>query len=144
MPTSSPFRDRIRAVGLRATTARVAVLACIDSAGRPLCHAEVLEALGPSDRWDRATVFRNLSDLTDAGLLRRLDVGDKVWRYELLAEAEASHDEAMHPHFVCTTCGDVQCLDDVSISVQTGAAVPQSVALSKVRIQLAGVCDACD
>lgn len=136
-------RDRIRATGLRATSARVTVLACLDEASRPLSHAEVLDGLVDSARWDRATIYRNLSDLTEAGLLRRLDLGDKVWRYEV-CRAEAEHSEMVHPHFVCTACGDVQCLDDVSIAVPAAAAVPLAVARAQVQIQLSGVCDDCD
>jgi len=36
-----------------------------------------------AEGWDRATLYRNLVDMTDAGLLRRVDLGDHVWRYEL-------------------------------------------------------------
>jgi hypothetical protein len=37
----------------------------------------------PSGAHDRASVWRILSDLADTGLLRRMDLGDRIWRYDL-------------------------------------------------------------
>jgi Fur family ferric uptake transcriptional regulator len=93
------------------------------------------------DTLDRATIYRNLSDLTEAGLLQRLDLGDHVWRFEP-APAAQPHHEGQHPHFVCTDCGAVQCLDDVEVSLR-GPSVPRSVAQASVRVQLTGQCDDC-
>lgn len=47
----------------------------------------------------------------DAGLLRRLELGDHVWRYEPTLSRDL-HAVSDHPHFVCTNCGRVKCLDD--------------------------------
>lgn len=82
--TTDLLRDKIRARGLRATTSRLATFAAMHRLTSPT-HAEVVEAMGPGD-WDRATVFRNLSDLTRVKLLRRLDVGDHLWRFELTSK----------------------------------------------------------
>jgi Fur family transcriptional regulator, ferric uptake regulator len=97
------LKDRIRAAGLRGTSSRAAVLACLVEAGGPVTHAEVCERISDAGL-DRATVWRNLSDLTEAGLLRRTDLGDHLWRFELAQAAEHPVD-TVHPHFVCTACG---------------------------------------
>lgn len=139
MPTDSELRDSIRTTGLRATQPRVAVLRLLHHAGAPRTHAEVvseLDALG----WDRATLYRNLTDLAEAGLLRRVDLGDHVWRFELALPGHDPH-STDHPHFLCTNCGDVTCLPEVTLP--EGADVPSAVVAGQVAIQVRGLCDGC-
>lgn len=133
------WRDTVRSAGLRATRSRIAVLDALARAGVPRTHAEVAEALA-GDRWDRATLYRNLTDLTDAGLLRRLDLGDRVWRFEIAGERHGM-DATSHPHFLCTSCGDIQCL--LSASMDISGTVPQSLSAGAVAIQVRGLCDGC-
>lgn len=142
--TSDPreaIRDRIRAVGLRSTAPRVAVLELLESLTAPASHAEICEALEWTG-FDRATLYRNLVDLTEAGLLSRDDLGDHVWRFSLRREEEESH-EAAHPHFTCEDCGEVSCLPEVSVKVQKADRVPRSIAARAVRVQIRGRCDEC-
>lgn len=109
-------KSRVREVGLRCTPARVAVMQHLDAASGPRTHAEVSEAL--ADRgFDRATIYRNLTELTEARLVTRVELGDHVWRFE--AKRRGVHGAAAgdHPHFLCTTCGEVSCLDDVRVAI---------------------------
>jgi Fur family ferric uptake transcriptional regulator len=99
----------LRSAGIRSTAARVEVLRQLRKAKSPLSHAELATELSPLG-FDKATVFRNLSDLTDAGLIVRTELGDHVWRFELRDGDHA--DAAAHPHFLCTTCGQVTCVAD--------------------------------
>jgi Fur family transcriptional regulator, ferric uptake regulator len=108
---------RIRGAGLRCTAARVAVLQYLTSATGPLTHAEVSEAVGPSKGFDRATIYRNLTELTEAGLVSRVELGDHVWRFELKRPGHAHTKGEDHPHFLCTSCGEVSCLDDVDVAI---------------------------
>jgi Fur family ferric uptake transcriptional regulator len=108
-------RDRIRGAGLRCTPARLAVLRHLETATGPLTHAEVSEALHHLG-FDRATIYRNLTELTDAKLAARVELGDHVWRFEA-KRAGGGHRGDDHPHFVCTTCGEVSCLDDVQVAI---------------------------
>lgn len=133
------LREALRGAGLRATPSRVAVLRLLREAGQPLSHAEVIERLGEGE-WDRATLYRNLADLTEAGLARRADLGDHVWRFEITS---ADHGGATHPHFVCTSCGEVECLPEVKLDVRRGKA-PRTLRTKKVEVQIRGLCDTCD
>jgi Fur family ferric uptake transcriptional regulator len=133
------LRERIRGAGLRATPARVAVLRMLSGRGTPPSHPEVFAEL-QSQGWDRATLYRNLVDLTEGGLLRRVDLGDHVWRYELAQDHPEEGSE--HPHFLCTSCGDVACLDAVEVKLPT-AGVPGAVRAGRVQIQFRGLCDRC-
>src|SRR3569623_1671433 len=100
------LRSAVRAVGLRATPSRLAVLELLRSSDTPMSHGDVADRLA-TQAWDRATIYRNLTDLAEAGLVRRTDVGDHVWRFEAVKDA---HEPGAHPHFVCTECGAVEVL----------------------------------
>lgn len=134
--------SRIRDAGLRATEARVSVLAVFDAASGPLTHAAALGVL--AEGLDRATVYRNLADLSEAGLLRRVDLGGTVQHYEAVWKGGPSSDHAglPHPHFVCVDCGNVRCLDDLKVTL-SGTALDASLARAAVSVRLSGQCDAC-
>jgi len=132
----------MRAHGLRATAPRVAVMQALARIGRPTTHAEIAATLA-SEGWDRATVYRNLVDLAEAGLARRLDMGDHLWRFELLSEEPAAHAEADHPHFLCDSCGDVACLPRDAVQVTASARAPRALKKKAVQIQVKGRCDRC-
>lgn len=123
---------------MRATPSRIAVLDLLRNTRRPVSHAEVAAQLA-DDVWDPATLYRNLVDLAEAGLVRRTDVGDHVWRFELI---RAEHDSTKHPHFVCTECGTVECLPPMELALPK-AKTPRSVKQRKIEVQLRGLCDAC-
>jgi len=139
-------RDRIRAAGLRCTMARVVVLEHLIAARGPKTHAEVAEALEAAG-FDRATIYRNLTELTEARLLSRVQLGDRVWRFELARPAAAGGSGDGHPHFVCTGCGEVSCLDDVQVAItpaanRRGKRKPRGIR-SVTEVLLRGRCDHC-
>ena len=69
------LRASIRAAGLRATAARVCVLRALSRASGPVSHADVCAVVG-DDEFDRATIYRNLVDLTRVNLARRSASGN--------------------------------------------------------------------
>jgi Fur family ferric uptake transcriptional regulator len=131
------LRAAVRSKGLRATPPRLAVLELLRACDAPVSHAEVADRLA-SRAWDRATIYRNLIDLAEAGLVRRTDVGDHVWRFEVVRD---DHDAA-HPHFVCTECGTVECLPELELATRRARA-PRAVRQRQVEVQVRGLCDAC-
>jgi Fur family ferric uptake transcriptional regulator len=139
-PNALDLKQILRDTGLRATSARAAVLRCLIEANAPLTHGEVCERLAALG-YDRATLYRNLVDLTEVGLALRTDLGDHLWRFELAGEGD--HTPAAHPHFVCSECGDVSCLPDDAIAVRPGQGVPDALAAREVEIQVRGLCNAC-
>lgn len=140
VPTSDELTAMLRGAGLRRTGPRVAVLASLARASSPLSHAEICEELGEL-ALDRATIYRNLIDLTDAGLVARTDLGDHVWRFELRAE-EGAHAQK-HPHLVCTRCGEVSCLDDVRVEVKVLRGARRAIDTNALEVQLKGLCEHC-
>ncbi len=140
-PSVTELRDEIRAAGLRATASRIAVLRELRRAQRPISHGDVVETLH-SESWDRATLYRNLIDLSQVGLARKVELGDRVWRFDG-SQGKQVHDATLHPHFVCTSCGNVACLPQVSISSGPALTLPKAVVTNQVEVQVRGVCDNC-
>ncbi len=116
------IRELLRAKGLRATPARIAVIDYLDSSGRPSTHSEVTEELVKTG-FEKSTIFRALGDLTEAGLLRKMELGDHVWRFERVSGDGA--ESSAHPHLLCVDCGSIQCLDDNQVELKAARSVGQ-------------------
>ncbi len=135
---SSTKRDeRLRALleakGLRVTEQRLKVLRALGWSRAAVTFPELAERL--AQELDRATVYRNLVSLTEAGILVRSQLGDGAWRYELPESDQATHGE--HPHLVCVDCGNVSCLPANAVTIRGEAA-------SRVtEVHLRGHCTSC-
>ncbi len=131
------LRARLQAAGLRVTASRVAVMELLAASEAPMTHQEVAQHLGDST-WNRSTLYRNLIDLTDAGLLRKTVIAG-LMRFEPANRHGGCSD---HAHFVCSECGDVTHLEGVAIEV-VGHGGPRAIATGDVEVQLRGRCDPC-
>lgn len=145
--TASDIEARIRAAGLRCTRARVAVLGRLLQSPGPVSHAEMAELLA-DEGFDRATIYRNLTELTEAGMATRVDVGDHVWRFELNRHHASGGHGDDHPHFVCTSCGEVSCLEEVSVALTPKPGTDHSGRLAAgvravTEVVLKGQCENC-
>ncbi len=131
-------KQAIREAGLRATPGRIAALQLLRRSTSPLTHSEVAERLIGAGV-DRVTVFRNLNDLVEAGLLRRAELGDHVWRFEIIDLN--SGDSSSHPHFLCVDCGSVSCLGDVELTARSQRAIAKVG--KAIEILIRGHCNDC-
>ena len=132
------IREMLSAAGLRTTTARTAVVRWLQKSKSPATHAEIAADLVPLGV-DKATVFRNLNDLVDAGLVSRTELGDHVWRFELHDPDHA--DRGQHPHFVCLDCGSVTCLHDLDLPKAANRSLSKVGTVTEVLIK--GHCVTC-
>ena len=130
-------QQRLREAGYRNGPARLAVIGVLESENCCLSAADVHDAL--DERVGLASVYRVLESLHAAGLVRRVDVGDGIGRYEPLRES-GEH----HHHLVCTECGKVEAFDDPAlerairrVEAKSGYAVEQH------DVVLQGACDTC-
>ncbi len=144
MPNQEPSlsvdeaRQLLRDQGLRCTSCRVAVVRHLAGADSPLSHNEVADAL-EGDGFDKSTIYRSLVELSDAGLANRLDLGDHTYRFELIDEGP----ETYHPHFLCIDCGEVSCIPEIEVRVNTQT-TPRPSALGTItEILLKGHCPNC-
>jgi Fur family transcriptional regulator, ferric uptake regulator len=115
-PSRTELAGMVRSVGLRSTHARLAVLGHFHRRGEPQTHADVAAALAHLG-FNSTTVYRNLLELAEVGLLARVELGDHVWRFEMASPTGS----AFHPHFLCLDCGTVSCLDAASLDSAAGA-----------------------
>ena len=147
-PEADAIRTLVRGAGLRCTAARLAVMQHMIKAAGPQTHAEVSRALDHRG-FDRATIYRNLTELTEAKLLTRVDLGDHVWRFELRRHEAGGGHGGDHPHFVCTTCGEVSCLEGVDVAItrrpgSRASGVGKKTIPAVTEVLLKGTCENCD
>lgn len=133
------IRELLHKAGIRATPARIAVLQELRQSSSPLTHADLAEKLVPLG-FDKATVFRNLADLTDAELIFRTELGDHVWRFEAFDPERPGAEK--HPHFVCVECGSVSCLGDMEF---TSTSKRRATSIGRItEILIKGHCSTCE
>jgi Fur family ferric uptake transcriptional regulator len=136
--THDELRIAIRGAGLRATLQRIAVLRVLSDSGTPMSHGDVSRRLSALAE-ERSTIYRNLLDLARAGLVRRSNRGDRTWRFELAHDTP--HARA-HPHFVCTSCGEMSCLPDLRV-IAGRVKSPHAIKLGQFEVHVRGICDSC-
>jgi Fur family ferric uptake transcriptional regulator len=144
MPAIPPFdaemwKDRLRGAGLRVTAARLCVLRVLHDSPLTLSAQEVLNAAERGGEADRVTVYRTLNALVEAGIAHRVDPGDRVWRFGLIAG-----EHGQHAHFVCDACGTISCLEDATITVSLrGRSSPDRFRVTQQDVYLHGTCGEC-
>lgn len=129
------LRELLVSRGFRVTEQRLVILRELAKLRIPASHPELTERLAGSGL-DRATIYRNLLSLNEAGVLVKTQLGDNVWRFELPRSASSEHGK--HPHFICSDCGSVSCLPKGSVALR-GEAARNQVA----EVQLRGRCTGC-
>lgn len=128
------FRLLLSSKGIRVTNQRIAVLRALSGRQTPVSFPELVEQLSP-EGLDRATVYRNLTGMAEAGILIRTQLGDGVARYELPQWGGSFHAE--HLHLVCVDCGTVSCLPASAVSLHGEAK------RRVTEVQLRGHCASC-
>jgi len=104
MPQS--FEPELRTAGLRVTAGRVALLSALETAPHSDAVALHRRLVAADATTSIQSVHNVLSDLTAAGLLRRIEPANSAARYELRVGDN-------HHHIVCTSCGAVADVDCV-------------------------------
>jgi Fur family ferric uptake transcriptional regulator len=133
-------KSLIRDAGLRCTAARVTVVQHLAGVAIPQSHSDVTGALEHFG-FDQSTIYRCLTELAEAGILARLELGDSVRRFEL-RHSSTTAGFSDHPHFMCVDCGSIVCLDDFTFRLsprKRGMAPPGQI----VEVVLKGHCAGC-
>ncbi len=131
----------LKAAKLRRTPVRAGVLEVLAKASRPLGAVEILDKLPPHT--DAVTVYRTLNTYTEKAVIHRVRGEDRVWRYALGNASE--HAAHRHPHFVCESCGRVECLKEAEIPPDfvRSLGVGPRYAVSYPEVVLHGTCPKC-
>ncbi len=140
MCESCDYPRLLAEAGLRATPRRLAVLDCLGRAGRPLSAGEVHRRVRPRQPLDRVTAYRVLEDLGRAGLVARIEAGPRGRRYHLLNPPR----HPAHPHFYCTVCGRLLCLEAGVVKLDLARLAGEFPArVENLSVSLEGVCPQC-
>ena len=103
----------IRRRGLRRTAQRDVIVAVAFSRDEHFSADELFERVRLTDAGtSRATVYRTLGLLVEAGLLREIDLGDNQTTYD-----PNFVDKPAHNHLVCVDCGRVVEFEDTQLEV---------------------------
>jgi Fur family ferric uptake transcriptional regulator len=131
----------LRKSKLRRTPVRAGVLEVLSKASRPLGAVEILEKLPPHT--DAVTVYRTLNTYTTKNVCHRIRGEDRVWRYAL-GDPQTGHAH-QHPHFVCESCGRVECLKEAEIPPDfvRSLHVGPRYTISYPEVVLHGTCPKC-
>ena len=85
----------------------------------------------------RATVFRTLETLVDAGVARRLELDGHVYAYVACLPAH-------HHHIACTRCGRVDEIDEAYVTpIAERLAQEMGFEIDDARLDFYGRCAAC-
>jgi Fur family transcriptional regulator, peroxide stress response regulator len=121
--------------GLRCTTQRYAVMACLmDHKGHPTA-AEIFEAVNRVDpRSSRATTYNNLRDLVKAGLVREVAVEGRAGRFDVTG--------MRHHHFICDRCGNVEDMEWYDVPRPASRSLGKRV-VRECQVIFRGLCTRC-
>jgi Fur family ferric uptake transcriptional regulator len=133
---------RLRGAGQRYTGNRRSLVCALDDADHPVTIGEILAGRGLA----QSSVYRNLTVLEQAGVVRRVTGSDEFARFELAEDLTDHH----HHHLICSGCGAVA---DFTVSPQlerTLEAMMERVGQATGfrsdhhRLDLVGHCADCD
>jgi Fur family transcriptional regulator, peroxide stress response regulator len=120
---------------LRCTPQRYAVMAFLMECNRHPTAAEIFEAVNLLDpRSSKATVYNNLRDLVEAGLVREVAVEGRAARFDAKG--------TRHHHFVCDRCGNVEDLKWYEVRKPAARSLGNRV-LRECELIFRGLCTKC-
>jgi Fur family ferric uptake transcriptional regulator len=127
-------RANLREHGLRATEARLLLLAAMADLEHPTVDA--LHRATASHGVALTTVYRTLDTLEAAGL---------VWAVHVPGLGRTYHLDSRHPHahLLCRTCGRLDDLEALPADALQACGVPGAFAVDHVQLTVIGRCATC-
>jgi Fur family ferric uptake transcriptional regulator len=109
MQTAAVMHDQLKSCGLSSTPTRIAILQLLSEGHRIYSIDQIIAILKKSKSVKGSlvftTVYRCLIKLASVGLIKEVNLGDGVSRYEI------QHGEHHHHHVICRGCGAIEPLD---------------------------------
>jgi Fur family ferric uptake transcriptional regulator len=126
--------------GLGYTLNRHRVLEVVGNNRSPLSAQQIFDTLSRNDNINRVTVYRILDLLVEKALVDRISGGGRSFLYGLAP----NENHPAHPHFYCKSCGNLECLNPQSLSVDLQPmqrTFPGMI--ENVAVRVDGVCKNC-
>jgi Fur family transcriptional regulator, ferric uptake regulator len=139
MPTALPDLDRLRPAGTKRSSKREQIVNVFLRQEGHLSADDLVDLIKRHDhRISRATIYRTLQWMVDAGIARKVDFGEGRFRFE------HSYRHPRHFHLICKTCNrsyeflssDIESLVE-EVANARGFQARQSV------VQIYGTCESC-
>lgn len=134
------FRLFLQSRGLRVTEERMKILRAVMSSAEHLQADELADMLRKDGaNVSRATVYRTLVHLVDAGLVYKVDFGEGHAHYE-----DATKGTGHHDHIKCEVCNTlIEFFDSDLEAMQERIAQKYNFRLTGHQFQLFGICENC-
>lgn len=126
----SRVEERLRRSGHKTTPQRMAVV-------RALCedqHQSLDELRARCPEVGLVTVYRTLDLLSELGLVRRMDLGDRP-RYEIA--------ERHHHHLICESCGLISEFEDCPLDQRVLSRTSPGFQVTAHSLEVYGHCAGC-
>ena len=139
MATPFPDLERLRPAGSKRSSKRDVILNVFLRQEGHLSADDLVDLIRREDqRISRATVYRTLQWMVDAGIARKVDFGEGRFRFE------HSYRHPRHFHLICKSCNQsFEFLSsDIEALVEEVAAARNFAARQSV-VQIYGTCEAC-
>jgi Fur family ferric uptake transcriptional regulator len=139
MQSTTEFLEQLRPAGGRRSTKRDFIVGVFLRQEGHLAAEDLVELIRREDaRISRATVYRTLQWMVDAGIARRVDFGEGRFRYE------HSYRHPRHFHLICKTCN--QSFEFLSSDIEAlleEVAAARHFAARQSVLQIYGTCEDC-
>lgn len=129
--------ERLRAAGMRVTSARLAILDVIGEGRHPGADEVARAVRARVGHVTLQAVYEALGAFTAAGLLRKIDFGNGAARYETRVGDN-------HHHLVCRRCGavaDVDCVVGTAPCLEPAADL--GYVIDEAEVTFWGLCASC-
>ena len=139
MPASLPDLTRLKPLGGKRSNKREQIVSVFLRQEGHLSADDLVDLIRREDhRISRATVYRTLQWMVDAGIARKVDFGEGRFRFE------HSYRQPRHFHLICKTCHrSFEFLSSDIESVVEEVAAARGFTASQSVVQIYGTCEEC-
>lgn len=119
--------------GLKRTAVREAIVELLQRNLSAMDVEAIFEKL--NYKFDRATIYRTMKVLEESGFVHKVMFQQKMY----YAVGQRTVD---HAHFHCSSCGRVECMDDMTKGIS--CAFPEGYKVANVEVVFLGTCNQCN
>lgn len=137
MSCTAEYVPRLRALGFRVTTQRLAILHVLLDSGAHLLPAQIFErARRKADGLSQPTVYRTLDFLAQHGIVQPALNAEKHLVYQISRHG--------HHHLLCSSCGrSIEVEHDLAFEFYRKLEIRSGYQLMASHLTLFGLCPAC-
>lgn len=134
------FEKLLKKNELKLTKPRLRVLEIIANKKTAISQPDLEKLIG--DQVDRVTLYRILGVFEEKGILHKIFDLNGTATYALCStKCDADHHDDEHVHFICSSCNNIHCLDEVALPA---IPIPAGYTRASVGIQVVGLCEECN